>query len=287
VWHHVRVNDNVAALMPLLAAPNPLETLHLELREDIVILTLSGPDGANAMSAQMLTELAQATRVLAGCEALAGLVITGAGRTFSIGADPRFYQQAITDDTIDIQEYADSFTSALAEAILNIQDIGCPVIAAVNGQAAGAGFSLALACDYRVAAPKAAFDFAYGRIGASTDGGMTWFLPRIVGASRALQLLIEQPVLRAQRALAEGILQEVVGADELIDACLTRLKMLDSVAPHAIRSAKRLIRTSFQLSVEEHLEMERSAFAAGLVTRDMRHGVEAFLSGDWPQFKGC
>ena len=104
---------------------------------------------------------------------------------------------------------------ALHTAIVDLRRIPYPVIGAVNGPAAGAGFSLALACDVRIASENAFFAPAYGRIGASPDGGMTYFLPRVVGPSRALEILLDDPNINAAEALEEGIVSEVVAADEL------------------------------------------------------------------------
>lgn len=258
------------------------ETLTLEMRAAAAVLVFRQP----ALTQKVLDELATITAELANLSDLDGLIISGHGRTFCIGADPALYQQAINDNTIEIRGYAGQLTSALASVVLNLRAASFPVIAAVNGQAAGAGFSLALACDYIIAAPRAAFNFAYGRIGASPDGGMTWLLPRVVGPARAIQLLMEQPVLRAERARAEGIVHEVVAAGELIPACVQKLHALHSVAPHAIKAAKRLVDLSSHLPLRDHIEVERSTFADGLLTQDMQHGVDSLLAGDWPQFEG-
>jgi enoyl-CoA hydratase/carnithine racemase len=259
-----------------------LETLTLEMRTRAAVLVFREP----AMTQQVLDELAAVTADLADSSQVGGLIISGRGRTFSTGADLTLYQRAINDESIEIRGYAGLLTSALARVVVNLREASFPVIAAVNGQAAGAGFSLALACDYIIASRKAAFNFAYGRIGASPDGGMTWLLPRVVGPARAVQLLMEQPVLRAERAKAEGIVHQVVDAPDLMAACLDQLNACHAVAPHAIRAAKRLVHLSSHLPLAEHLDLERSMFADGLVTEDMRRGVDALLAGDWPEFEG-
>lgn len=259
-----------------------VETLTLDMRAGAAVLLFRQP----ALTQQVLDELAAVTADLAESSQLIGLIISGRGRTFSTGADLALYQQAINDESIEIRDYAGRLTSALASVVMNLREASFPVIAAVNGQAAGAGFSLALACDYIIAARKAAFNFAYGRIGASPDGGMTWLLPRAVGPARAVQLLMEQPVLRAERAKAEGIVHEVVDAPDLIAACVDKLNTLHAVAPHAIKAAKRLVHLSSHLPLGQHLELERTMFADGLLTQDMQHGVDSLLAGDWPEFEG-
>jgi enoyl-CoA hydratase/carnithine racemase len=250
------------------------------------VLTLNRPESANAMNKDLLLSLAEVTAGLRAEEELSGLVVTGAGKAFSTGGDPRDYQRAVHDRETDVVAYGNEFTGTLATSIKNIRAMPFPVVAAVNGQAAGAGFSLALACDLRVAVPRAAFHLAYGRIGASTDGGMTWLLPRVVSPARALHLLLEQPVIRAPQALAEGIVTMLAEPGALLDTSLDLLRRTTSIAPHSIKSAKRLVDSSLESTLDAHLEEERAAFAAGLGTRDMRHGIDALLAGEWPDFEG-
>jgi enoyl-CoA hydratase/carnithine racemase len=255
------------------------------MQGDVAVLTLNRPEVDNAMNGALLHELADATQRLVAQRDLRGLVVAGAGRSFSRGGDLVEYREQLEEEGFDPVTHGNRSTAALASTIGNLRRIGCPVVAAVNGQAAGAGFSLALACDARVAARQAVFHFAYGMIGASPDGGMSWLLPRVVTPARALELLLEQPVLRAPRALEEGLVSEVVPADELLEASLRRVRRLGAIAPHSIRSVKRLLARSLDLPLEEHLELERAAFATGLATEDLRNGITALLSGDWPQFR--
>ena len=175
---------------------------------------------------------------------------------------------------------------ALHAAIVDLRRIPYPVICAVNGPAAGAGFSLALACDIRIASEAAFFASAYGRIGASPDGGMTYFLPRVVGPSRALELLLEDPNMKAQDALAERIVAEVVAPDELMDAARAKAEKLAAKAPHYVRMAKTLANTSIENSLTEHLQLERHGIADSMATEDLRNGVEAFFGGGTPEFHG-
>jgi len=160
------------------------------------------------------------------------------------------------------------------------------VIAAVNGPAAGAGFSLALACDTRIASENAFFACAYGRIGASPDGGMTYFLPRVVGPAKALELLLDDPNLPAADALELGLVSEVVPADALMDRARERAVHLGAMAPHYVKMAKRLVGVSIENSLPEHLQLERHGIADGLGTEDARLGVTAFFSGETPKVIG-
>ena len=160
------------------------------------------------------------------------------------------------------------------------------MIAAVNGAAAGAGFSLALMCDLRIAAAEAVFVVAYGRIGASPDGGMTYFLPRVVGPARALQLAFEDPVIDANAALELGLVSQVVPGEELLDAAHAKAEELAQKAPHYMRMAKRLINESIEHSLTDHLQLERHGIADSMGTEDLRRGVTAFKAGESPEFKG-
>jgi len=175
---------------------------------------------------------------------------------------------------------------ALHAAIVDLRRIPYPVIAAINGPAAGAGFSLALACDTRIASESAFLACAYGRIGASPDGGMTYFLPRVVGPSRALELLLEDPNLDAAAALEEGLVRKVVPAEELMDAARAKAEKLAAKAPYYVRMAKRLCGVSIENSLTEHLQLERHGIADSMATEDLRNGVEAFFGGGKPEFHG-
>ena len=160
------------------------------------------------------------------------------------------------------------------------------MIGAVNGVAAGAGFSLALMCDTRIASEEAAFICAYGRIGASPDGGMTYFLPRVVGPARALELLLHDPLVSAAQARDEGIVAEVVPADSLLDVARERAAELARRAPHYVRMSKSLVARSLENTLPDHLQLERHGIADSMATEDLRAGVTAFLDGRQATFEG-
>jgi enoyl-CoA hydratase/carnithine racemase len=152
--------------------------------------------------------------------------------------------------------------------------------------AAGAGFSLALMCDTRVASEDAAFVCAYGRIGASPDGGMTYFLPRVVGPARALELLLNDPLMTAAQACDEGIVAEVVPADDLMNIARERAAELAKRAPHYVRMSKLLVARSLENTLADHLQVERHGIADSMATEDLREGVTAFLDGRQAEFSG-
>jgi 2-(1,2-epoxy-1,2-dihydrophenyl)acetyl-CoA isomerase len=229
--------------------PPELKTLSIDVDGEIGTLTLKRPDALNAMSPEMIFELTVAAAWLADEAPLRGLVVTGEGdRSFS--------------------------------------GIPYPVIGAINGVAAGAGFSLALMCDFRIASTNAAFVVAYGRIGASPDGGMTYFLPRVVGPDKALQLLLDDPLLSADDALELGIVSKIVAPEELLDAARQKAAKVGAKAPHYVRMAKALIAQTLDNSLTEHLQVERHGIADSMATEDIREGLDAFFNGREARFTG-
>src|SRR6201747_349948 len=207
-------------------SPPQLSTLKIEIDGEIGTLTLDRPDAFNAMSPEMIGELTVAFAWLADRAPLRALIVTGSGKAFGAGGDVTWFRKGVEDEEIDLPSEVRRGAEALHAAIVDLRRIPYPVICAVNGPAAGAGFSLALACDIRIASESAFFAPAYGRIGASPDRGMTYFLPRVVGPSRALELLLEDPNLSAAEALEEGLASEVVAADELMDKARERAEKL-------------------------------------------------------------
>ena len=186
-------------------SPPELNTLRIEIDGEIGTLTLDRPDAFNAMSPEMIGELTVAFAWLADRAPLRALIVTGAGKAFCAGGDVTWFRKGVGTEEIDLPSEVRRGAEALHQAIVDLRRIPYPVICAVNGPAAGAGFSLALACDIRIAANTAFFAPAYGRIGASPDGGMTYFLPRVVGPSKALELLLEDPNLSAEEAKELGL----------------------------------------------------------------------------------
>jgi 2-(1,2-epoxy-1,2-dihydrophenyl)acetyl-CoA isomerase len=271
---------------PLTSSPPELNTLKIEIDGEIGTLTLDRPDAFNAMSPEMIGEMTVAFAWFADRAKLRALIITGAGKAFCAGGDVNWFKTGVESEEIDLPSEVRRGAEALHAAIVDLRRIPYPVIAAVNGPAAGAGFSLALACDTRIASEAAFFACAYGRIGASPDGGMTYFLPRVVGPSRALEILLNDPNMKAQDALAEKLVAEVVAPDELSDRARAKAEKLAAMAPHYVRMAKTLVGGSIEHTLTEHLQLERHGIADSMATEDLRNGVETFFGGGMPEFKG-
>src|SRR5436190_19523533 len=267
--------------------PPDLQTLKIDVDGEIGTLTLDRPDSLNAMSPELIYELTVASGWLADQAPLRALIVTGAGeRAFSSGGDVNWLKGGVDDPEIDLPANVRRGAEVLHQAIVDFRRIPYPVIGAVNGVAAGAGFSLALMCDIRIASEGAAFVCAYGRIDASPDGGMTYFLPRVVGPAKALELLLNDPLLSAADALEMGIVSKVVPAADLMGEARSKAEKLAVKAPHYVRMAKLLIGESLDNSLTEHLQVERHGIADSMGTEDLREGVTAFFEGRQATFTG-
>jgi 2-(1,2-epoxy-1,2-dihydrophenyl)acetyl-CoA isomerase len=143
-----------------------------------------------------------------------------------------------------------------------------------------------LSADIRIASEDAFLAIAYGRIGAAPDGGMTYFLPRVVGPAKALELALNDPNLDANSALDAGLVTEVVPADQLLPRAREKAEKLAAKAPYYVRTAKRLLHESIEHSINDHLQLERHGIADSMATEDLRRGVTAFFAGEQPEFRG-
>jgi enoyl-CoA hydratase/carnithine racemase len=267
-------------------SPPELKTLVFDVEDEIGTLTLNRPDALNAMNPEMIGELATIAPWLADRAPIRALIVTGAGRAFSAGGDVTWFRRGVEEESVDLPAEVRRGADVLHQAIVDFHRIPYPVIAAVNGPAAGAGFSLALQCDIRIASEEAFFACAYGRIGASPDGGMTYFLPRVIGPAKALELLLNDPNLDARAALEAGLVSEVVSADELGDWARDKAAKLAAKAPHYVRTCKHLVAQSLDNSLADHLQLERHGIADSMQTEDLAAGVTAFFAGEEPTFSG-
>jgi enoyl-CoA hydratase/carnithine racemase len=260
--------------------------LQVEIESGCATLTLDRPAQRNAMSTTMLAELNEASADLADAAGLRGLLITGAGDSFCSGGDLEAIRDCLHDEEADVVADSRAQVSLLQQAILNVRRMPFPVVAAVNGLAAGSGFGLALACDDRIAGPGARFMAAYGSVGLTPDAGLTYLLPRIVGDARAREIILGDQALRAGRAKDLGLVNEVVPLDDLLAAGRRRLRRLGRWAPRSIAATKQLLSAAWGEGFADHLQRERHLFADACATDDFREGIEAFDSGRKPRFEG-
>jgi 2-(1,2-epoxy-1,2-dihydrophenyl)acetyl-CoA isomerase len=245
------------------------QTILLDQAGGILTLTLNQPAVLNALDIAQWRDLADAfgsARDDAGCRAV---VITGAGRAFSAGADVRaMRERSAAEQTARL--------AVVGRAVELLAALPQPTIAAVNGVAAGIATSLALACDMAVAAESASFAFSWVKLGLVADGGASWLLPRLVGPRRAKELLLTGRRLPASEALAWGLVNEVVADGQALERALALARELSAFSPHALRLGKRLIDGGMP-ALDAQLAAESQAQAACVETAEFRAAVAAFL----------
>lgn len=254
------------------------ETIFVALADGVATITLNRPDSLNALNAQMRGELLAAVKAAGRDEAVRALVITGAGRGFCSGADLR--------GGSDEREFRRVLTDQYHPLITAIRELPKPVIAAVNGVAAGAGVSLALACDLVYAADDARFIQAFVRIGLVPDSGSTRTLVRALGRHRAARLIFSGEPLSAPEAHAAGLVAELAAADQLGAVAHAAAARLASGPTRAIALAKRAINHAEDALLGESLAMEAALQDLAGRTEDHAEGVAAFGEKREPRFLG-
>ena len=256
--------------------------LLFEVRDNVAHITLNRPDAANSINKEMSTDLMHAAIRCGEDPAIRAVLITGAGRVFCSGGDLKGFAARGNDLPYGLKED----TTYLHATISRLTRIDPPVIAAVNGSAAGAGLSLACACDIVVAAETTSFTMAYTRAGLTPDGSSTYFLPRIVGLKRALELTLTNRILSAQEALEWGIVTRIVPEAELLTQAHTLAAQLAAGPTKALGASKRLLHSGWTETLETQMEHESQAIAGMARTADTSEGIKAFLEKRTAEFKG-
>jgi len=260
------------------------ETIQLEMRGAVGVITLNRPNSLNALTTEVGQEFQAAVGEVRKRGARA-IVVTGAGRAFCAGGDLREMQK-MAERQGKVEGFFDEPLGLLNECILLIRSTPVPFIAAVNGAASGGGCNLALACDLVVAGESARFNQAFIKIGLVPDCGGTFILPRLVGWKRAAELMMTGDVITAGRALEMGMINAVVPDDELLARALAMAEKLAQAPTVAIGRIKELLEASATNDYGGQLELERKAQIQTGLTKDFREGVAAFIEKRPPKFVG-
>jgi 2-(1,2-epoxy-1,2-dihydrophenyl)acetyl-CoA isomerase len=250
----------------------------------ITTITLNRPGALNAFDARLAADLGGAIREAAGDADCRVIVLTGAGRAFCAGADIGYLRELIETQN---WEKAAALVQNGAGAVAAIASAPKPVVAAVNGAAAGGGANLALACDIRIASESASIGQVFNRIGLHPDLGGTYFLPRLVGLGKALELVFTAEMIDAPEAYRLGLFNRVYAADALMSETLAFAERLAAKPPLAMALAKRAVYRGAQASLEEMLAVELEHQLSLFSTQDAREGIEAFTQKRPPIFRGA
>jgi len=253
--------------------------------DGIATLTLNRPETLNAMNEPMMGEIERILIELEADTAVRAVILTGTGRAFSSGGDQKRRagegQQAFFDGDL-----GGALIERLNRCILRMQRLEKPIVGSINGVAAGAGLNIALATDLRIAADTARFGEIFARVGLVPDGGGTYFLPRLVGTAKAMELILLADIIDAQEALRIGLVNRVVPAEQLENETLKLAERLAQGPTVAYGLAKTGLYQGLGMSLEDVLNMEARNQAIAVRTPDRAEGVAAFLEKRPPRFTG-
>lgn len=254
------------------------ETITYSVENKVAWITLNRPDKLNAFTKQMNKEIIAALKSSNKDPEIRAVVISGAGKAFCSGED-----LAGVGEDADHREMILTRYKPMMEELAKVEK---PTIAAVNGAAAGAGFSLALGCDFRIASEKAFFLQAFINIGLIPDSGSLYYLPRIVGIAKALELTVLGERIPANEAKEIGLVTDVVSPESLIEETQAFAEKLANKPTKAIGILKRYLYKSFETPLEEMLDFEAYGQKAAGQTKDYKEGVQAFLEKRNPEYTG-
>ena len=258
------------------------QTVKYETASGVATITLNRPDSLNAMSPEMAKELHDVALRIDADTRVRAVILTGSGKAFCAGGDlGEFVAAGDQARTLILQ-----MTGDLHLALSRLSRNRAPVIAAVNGTAAGAGFSLAMAADLAIAEEQAVFTMAYTNAGLSPDGSSTYFMPRKIGDRRTRELMLTNRRLAAPEALDWGVVNQVVENGTALVAAQVMAERMAAGPTEAYAQVKRLLDASFSQTLESQMELEARAIATQVASVDGQEGMQAFVEKRKPQFGG-
>ena len=258
------------------------EFINFEITNRVALITLNRPDEANSIHEPLVRELDDISLRCYRDSAVRAAILTGAGKMFCGGGDLK----AFIDQGDEVSDYVDQTATILHHAISRFSKMSAPLIMAINGVAAGGGFSLALAGDYVISSDTAKFIAAYTASGLSPDGSSTYHSAKHIGLLRAKELLLTNRLLNAEEACQWGLVNKVVPASQLMKEAMTLAERFADGPTKAFGVTKNLLNTAFSESLETQLDSESLGIAATMGSRDGRHGIVSFSKKKTPKFQG-
>ncbi|MGH7492695.1 MAG: enoyl-CoA hydratase/isomerase family protein [bacterium] len=250
--------------------------LHIEKQNATAILRFNRPERLNAFEANMVQEIPVALRELLNDDGVRVILLTGNGKGFCAGADVNYLYKLASDKDLATGKVLVTTGNEVVEMIHAAEK---PVIAAINGPAAGGGASFALACDIRLMAQSATIGFTFIRIGLHPDLGATYFLPRLVGPAKAAELLMRGEMISATEALSQRLVNQVVADAELVPAALRLAESLAEKSPLALRLLKKGLQQAFEQSLDAMLKYEVHAQGLCFASPEAESAIQKFLTG--------
>lgn len=258
-------------------------TIEFTVDAGVAVLTLNRPEKFNSFTTEMHQEIREALKEVRGNDEIRCLLLTGNGRAFCAGQDLGDRSVSVGEEAPDLGESVEKNYNPLIRALTSLE---LPVICAVNGVAAGAGSSIALAADIVLAARSASFIQAFCKIGVIPDSGSTWILPRLVGMARAKGLALLGDKLPAQKAEEWGLIWQCIDDDKLAEESLALAKQLATQPTQGLSLIKRALKASTANSLDDQLDLEKDCMRIAGRTDDYREGVAAFMEKRSPVFRG-
>ena len=255
-----------------------------EQNKRIVTITLNRPDTRNALSGDIIDGLVDSFKKADRDKNVGCVILTGAGKSFSSGGNLQEIKDMTTKDNMSQSQLEDWYRFGIQKIPLTMNSIDVPVVAAINGHAIGAGNDLCTMCDIRIAGEDAKFSESFLRIGIIPGDGGSWFLPKIIGLSRANEMILTCDVLNAEKALAWGLVSQVVSNEELLKKANEIATKIAEQPPEASRRAKRLLRMSQNVPLDKALEMAASQQSILQMMDDHREAIDALLEKRSPKY---
>ncbi len=259
----------------------PWKTIRFEEKDGLALVRLCRPGALNALNREMARDLYE---VCGRCDEpdIRAMVLTGEGRAFSGGGDLKEIEARVRGG----ERMEEFLWPDYQKSLARLYEVRCPTVAAVQGFAVGAGCDIALACDIRLCAASASFGQVYSRVGLAPDCGGTFFLPRVVGSAKAMELILTGEIIDAKLALSIGLVRSVHPDDSLLQAAMALGRKLADGPSVALRAAKKLVHQSGVLDVRTALRAEAEAQAETSASLDFQEGLRAFLEKREPRFLG-